>query len=97
MVYIIFIFKLFNNITNLLLNFILEYILSSVGNEIKNILKIRWKKIYHPVMSVAHLLDPKFCGKTLSTNSMTIIEQFIWKYYLHNATIIWEQLTNYQI
>ena len=41
-------------------------------------------------------IGSRFCGKIFSANSMTIIEQFIRKYYLYNSTTIWEQLTHYQ-
>ncbi|CAJ0756762.1 1654_t:CDS:2, partial [Entrophospora sp. SA101] len=35
---------------------------SSVEDHIKDILEKRWKSIYHPIMEVAHLLDPSFHG-----------------------------------
>ncbi|CAJ0768598.1 11518_t:CDS:2, partial [Entrophospora sp. SA101] len=33
-----------------------------VEDHIKDILEKRWKSIYHPIMEVAHLLDPSFHG-----------------------------------
>ncbi|CAB4385785.1 unnamed protein product [Rhizophagus irregularis] len=50
---------------------------SSVGNNIKNIIEKRWKSTYHPVMEVAHLLDPSFYRHHLTSYSMNIISQFI--------------------
>nr|CAG8479006.1 9870_t:CDS:2 [Entrophospora candida] len=73
--------------------------LESSGNRI--ILKIFYKKdgkafIYHPIMEVAHLLDPSFHGCCLTSNSMHKISQFIQKFYSNDATIIWTQLLHYR-
>src|SRR3954451_7246924 len=61
----------------LILDYNLEYIFPAVGNKIKDILKSQWEKIYHPVMSVARLLDSQYYEQKLSANSMSIISQFI--------------------
>ncbi|CAB4384791.1 unnamed protein product [Rhizophagus irregularis] len=66
------------------------------NTSIKNIIKKRWESIYHPVMEVAHLLDPSFHGCHLTSNSMDRISQFIQKYYSDNAVIIWTQILNYR-
>ena len=52
--------------------------------------------MYHPVMSVAHLLDPQYYGRKLSTNSTSIISQFIQDYYSSNADVVWQQLIEYR-
>ncbi|CAB4393752.1 unnamed protein product [Rhizophagus irregularis] len=74
------------------------YVFDINGNNtsIKNIIKKRWESIYHPVMEVAHLLDPSFYGCYLTSNSMDRISQFIQKYYSDNAVIIWTQILNYR-
>ncbi|CAB4439805.1 unnamed protein product [Rhizophagus irregularis] len=72
------------------------YVFDIVGNNIKNIIEKRWESIYHPVMEVAHLLDPSFHGHRLTSYSMNIISQFIRKYYSDNAAIIWIQILNYK-
>ena len=72
------------------------YVFDIVGNNIKNIIEKRWESIHHPVMEVAHLLDPSFHGCCLTSNSMSKISQFIQKYYSDNAVIIWTQILNYK-
>ncbi len=67
-----------------------------VDNTIQEILQKRWKKIYHPVMVVAHLLDPRYHGKSLDRNSVVVIEKFIRHYCPNDSTLIWEQLTQYK-
>ena len=67
-----------------------------VGNNIKNIIEKRWEKIYHPVMEVAHLLDPSFHGCHLTSGSMNTISLFIQKYYSDDAATIWTQILNYK-
>ncbi|CAJ0634635.1 14535_t:CDS:2, partial [Entrophospora sp. SA101] len=69
---------------------------SSVEDHIKDILEKRWKSIYHPIMEVAHLLDPSFHGCCLTSNSMHKISQFIQKFYSNDAMIIWTQLLHYR-
>ncbi|CAG8772660.1 46533_t:CDS:2, partial [Gigaspora margarita] len=64
--------------------------------EIKTLLENQWKKLYQSVMSVAHLLDPRFYRKKLSANSILTISMFIQKYYLNKADIIWRQLLQYK-
>lgn len=48
-------------------------------------------------MEIAHLLDPSFHGRRLTSNSMNKISLFIQKYYsADNAVIIWKQILNYK-
>ncbi|GES89928.1 uncharacterized protein LOC111693179 [Rhizophagus clarus] len=47
-------------------------------------------------MEVAHLLDPSFHGRHLTSDSMNKISLFIQKYYSDNAVIIWTQILNYK-
>ncbi|CAG8613337.1 24680_t:CDS:2, partial [Gigaspora rosea] len=70
--------------------------LDSTENVIYEILEKRWKKIFNPVMLLAHLLDPNYHGRSLARNSTTIIESFIRKYYSKDSAIIWEQMTFYK-
>ncbi|CAG8713504.1 22330_t:CDS:2, partial [Gigaspora rosea] len=42
---------------------ILDYVFLAVVHAIKNLLENRWKKIYQLVLSVAHLLDPRYHRK----------------------------------
>ncbi|GES90591.1 uncharacterized protein LOC112597101 [Rhizophagus clarus] len=72
------------------------YVFDVAGNNIKNIIEKRWKRIYHPVMEVVHLLDPSFHGRHLTSDSMNKISLFIQKYYSDNAVIIWTQILNYK-
>ncbi|GBB95101.1 hypothetical protein RclHR1_24790001 [Rhizophagus clarus] len=72
------------------------YVFDVAGNNIKNIIEKRWERIYHPVMEVAHLLDPSFHGRHLTSDSMNKISLFIQKYYSDNAVIIWTQILNYK-
>ena len=73
-------------------NYILVYLFPEIGNKIRKILHNCWIKIYHPVMTVANLLDPFYLGKDLSIDGMMIISNFIHQYYPHTMNIIWEQL-----
>ena len=47
-------------------------------------------------MYIAHLFDPQHYGQKLPANSMSIISNFIQRYYPNNANIIWQQLTEYK-
>lgn len=64
--------------------------------ELNTIIKKRWEKMYHPVMEVAYLLDPKFVGRFLPPSSIMIVSEFISKYYPSNSAIIWNQLVRYK-
>src|SRR5260364_325635 len=87
---------MYNNNTIIITYLCLVYFFPSIENAIYKILEKRWKKIFHPVMLLAHLLDPNYCGRSLARNSTTIIESFIRKYYPKDSAIIWEQITVYR-
>ncbi|CAG8489960.1 4565_t:CDS:2, partial [Scutellospora calospora] len=53
-----------------------------INNQIKNILECRWKKIYHPVIVVVHLLDPKFHGSIFNL-------QLAWNTVKNTSPIAW--------
>ena len=52
--------------------------------------------MYHPVMEVAYLLDPKFVGCNLEEDGMLIISDFLEQYYLDDAEEIYTQILQYK-
>ncbi|CAG8695348.1 16712_t:CDS:2, partial [Racocetra fulgida] len=60
-----------------------------------DIITKRWNIIYDPVIEIAYLLDSRFQGKNLSNDIMTIVSDFIEKFYPENSTKIYEQLLEY--
>jgi hypothetical protein len=65
-------------------------------NQIKDIIKRRWEKIYDPVMLVAYLLNPRISEHKLPEEGMTLLSNFIIKYYPNDSIKIWEQFLQYK-
>ena len=52
--------------------------------------------MYHPVLEIAYLLDPKFVGWNLEADGMSIISDFLEQYYSDKAEIIYTQILQYK-
>ncbi|CAG8551632.1 5295_t:CDS:1, partial [Scutellospora calospora] len=52
--------------------------------------------MYHPVIEVTYLLDPKFVSCNLEEDGMSIISNFLEQYYLDDAEKIYTQILQYK-